>query len=149
MCRHDGHRISQATVLRLLLEANYQRERRQLAARRWTSRQLETTAGGTWRLAGCRDYWSKYELGWHVAPTANSHDAIVAVELALIEAEHLAGRPLIDLADRDEQGSVVPRVTIVTDNGGPFRSFRFEAGVPPACGGSSPPTPSCATSVPG
>ena len=34
MCRHDGHRISQATVLRLLLEANYQRERRQLAARR-------------------------------------------------------------------------------------------------------------------
>ncbi len=21
-------------------------------------------SGGTWRLAGCRDYWSKYELGW-------------------------------------------------------------------------------------
>ena len=40
MCRHDGHRVSQATVFRLLrdegllLEANYQRERRQLAARR-------------------------------------------------------------------------------------------------------------------
>jgi hypothetical protein len=40
MCRHDGHRVSQATVLRLLrdegllLAANYQRERRQLAARR-------------------------------------------------------------------------------------------------------------------
>ncbi|MFE2541018.1 hypothetical protein [Actinacidiphila glaucinigra] len=40
MCRWDGHRVSQATVLRLLpdegllLEANYQRERRQLAARR-------------------------------------------------------------------------------------------------------------------
>ena len=37
MTRHDGHRVSQATVLRLLreegllLEANYQRERRKLA----------------------------------------------------------------------------------------------------------------------
>src|SRR3954471_16618159 len=81
----------------------------------------------TWRLAGCRDYWSKYELGWHVAPTANQHDAIAAIELALAEAERLAGRPLVDLAERDEQGNVVPRVTIVTDNGGPFRSFRFEA----------------------
>ncbi|MBM7808063.1 hypothetical protein JOD57_003900 [Geodermatophilus bullaregiensis] len=51
---------------------------------------IETSAGGTWRLAGCRDYWSKYELGWHVAPTANQHDAIAAVELALTEAERLA-----------------------------------------------------------
>ena len=149
MCRHDGHRVSQATVLRLLrgegllLEANYQRERRQLAARRKAAfateptgpnqvwqldfSDFETTTGGTWRLAGCRDYWSKYELGWHVAPTANQHDAIAAVELALTEAERLAGRPLIDLAERDAEGNVVPLVTIVTDNGGPFRSFRFEA----------------------
>jgi putative transposase len=108
MCRHDGHRVSQATVLRLLrdegllLEATYQRERRQLAARRKAAfateptgpnqvwqldfSEFETTAGGTWRLAGCRDYWSKYELGWHVAPTANSHDASAAVEPALTEA---------------------------------------------------------------
>jgi hypothetical protein len=93
----------------------------------WTSRQFETTAGGTWRLAGCRDYWSKYELGWHISPTANRHDAIAAVELALTEAARLAGHPLADLAERDEQGNVVPLVTIVTDNGGPFRSFRFEA----------------------
>jgi putative transposase len=149
MCRHDGHRVSQATVLRLLrdegllLEATYQRERRQLAARRRAAfateptgpnqvwqldfSDFETTAGGTWRLAGCRDYWSKYELGWHICPTANQHDAIAAVELALTEAERLAGHPLADLAQRDEQGNVVPLVTIVTDNGGPFRSFRFEA----------------------
>ncbi|MEX5721899.1 transposase [Geodermatophilus maliterrae] len=149
MCRHDGHRVSQATVLRLLrdegllLEANYQRERRQLAARRKAAfateptgpnqvwqldfSEFETTAGGTWRLAGCRDYWSKYELGWHIAPTANQHDAIAAVELALTEAARLAGRPLVNLAEHDEQGNVIPLVTIVTDNGGPFRSFRFEA----------------------
>lgn len=149
ICRHDGHRVSQDTVLRLLrdegllLEANYQRERRQLAARRKTAfatepsepnqvwqldfTELETTTGGTWRLAGCRDYWSKYELGWHVSPTANQHDAIAAVEAALTEAARLGGAPLIDLAPRDPDGNVVPLVTIVTDNGGPFRSFRFEA----------------------
>jgi transposase InsO family protein len=88
MCRHDGLPVSAASVLRLLredgllLEANYQRERRQLAARRKAAfaveptganqvwqldfTEFETTSGATWRLAGCRDYWSKYELGWHV-----------------------------------------------------------------------------------
>ncbi|WP_448617264.1 hypothetical protein [Geodermatophilus sp. URMC 65] len=70
---------------------------------------------------------SKYELGWHVAPTANQHDAIAAVEFALFEPARLAGLPLLDLAECDEQGGVVPQVTIVTDNGGSFRSFRLEA----------------------
>jgi hypothetical protein len=119
MCRHDGLPVSAATVLRLLredgllLEADYQRERRQLAAPRKaafavepTARnqvwqldftEFETTSGGTWRLAGCRDYWSKYELGWDVSPTGNQHDAISAIELALTEAERLAGRPLREL----------------------------------------------------
>ncbi len=147
MCRHDGHRVSQATVLRLLrdeglqLEADYQRERRALAARRKAAFAAEPTGPNqVWQLdfspvsrpppaarAGCRDYWSKYELGWHIAPTANQHDAIAAIELALTEAGRLAGHPLADLAQRDEQGNVVPLITIVTDNGGPFRSFRFEA----------------------
>ncbi|MEU5384478.1 integrase core domain-containing protein [Kitasatospora cineracea] len=141
--------MSQATVLRLLrdegllLAANYRRERRELAARRKAASateptgphqvwqldfsEFETTSGGVWRLAGCRDYRSKYELGWHVAPTANQHDAIAAVELALAEAERLAGHPLVALAPRDADGTVQPLATIVTDNGGPFRSFRFEA----------------------
>lgn len=149
MCRHDGLVVSQASVLRLLrgegliLEAAYQRERRALAARRKAAftteptgpnqvwqldfSEFETTTGGTWRLAGCRDYWSKYELGWHISPTANQHDVITAIELALDEATRLAGRPLVDLASRDEAGAIEPLITIVTDNGGPFRSFRFEA----------------------
>lgn len=149
MCRYDGHQASPATVLRLLrdegllLEANYQRERRQHAQRRKAAfatpptgpnqvwqldfSEFETTGGGTWRIAGCRDYWSKYEYPWHVSPTANKHDAITAVELALAEAAQLLGRPLIDLAPRDAEGNVQPLVTIVTDNGGPFRSFTFEA----------------------
>jgi putative transposase len=40
----------------------------------------------------------------------------------LTEAARLAG-----LTERDEQGNVVPLVTLVTDNGGPLDSFRFEA----------------------
>jgi putative transposase len=84
MARFDGHRVSPATVLRimrrrgLLLEAAYQRERRQLAAARKAAfvtppsganqvwqldfSEFETTTGGTWRLAGCRDYWSKVRV---------------------------------------------------------------------------------------
>ncbi|MHB1173263.1 MAG: transposase [Lacisediminihabitans sp.] len=150
MTRHDGHRVSQATVLRLLrdegliLPANYQKERRRLAERRKAAfateptgpnqvwqfdfSEYETTTGGTWRIAACRDYWSKYEFDAHVSPTANQHDAIDAIELALAETEQLLGHPLIDLAVADpDTGELLPVVTIVTDNGGPFRSFRFES----------------------
>lgn len=78
MTRHDGHRVLQAAVLLLLrdegliLEANCQRERRRLAERREASvvreptgpnkvwwldfSEFETTTGGTWRIASCRDY---------------------------------------------------------------------------------------------
>lgn len=128
----------------LILPDEYQRERRKLAERRKAAfakeptgpnqvwqldfSEFETTTGGTWRIAGCRDYWSKYEHRFHVSPTANQHDAIDAVELALAEYEELFGHPMIDDCPVDEHsGEVLPVVTIVTDNGGPFRSFRFEA----------------------
>lgn len=150
MVRHDGHVVSQATVLRLLrdegllLPAAYQRERRQLAQRRKAAfakdptgpnqvwqldfSEFETTAGGTWRLAGCRDYWSKYEHAFHLSPTANKHDAVAAVEMALADHEALFGRPLRDQCPVDpDTGELLPVVTLVTDNGGPFRSFVFEA----------------------
>lgn len=55
-----------------------------------------------------------------------SRDAIAAIELALADYQALFGRPLIDACDRDEAGNVIPAVTVVTDNGGPFRAFRFE-----------------------
>ena len=150
MTRHDGHRVSQATVLRLLrdegmiLPAHYQRERRNLAERRKAAfakeptgpnqvwqldfSEYETTGGGTWRIASCRDYWSKYEFDAQVSPTANMHDAVTAVEKALAEAEFLLGHPLIDNAIVNaETGEIEPVKTIVTDNGGPFRSFTFES----------------------
>lgn len=46
--------------------------------------------------------------GWHVSPTANQHDAIAAVELALAEAQRLAGRPLAVLPLRRDAVAGVP-----------------------------------------
>jgi transposase InsO family protein len=85
---HDGHVDCEAMILRLLrdegliLPAAYQRERRSLAEHRKAAfgkeptgpnqvwqldfSEFETTAGGTWRLAGCRGYWSTYEHRFHV-----------------------------------------------------------------------------------
>ena len=148
MTRYDGQQVSQATVLRILrrrgliLAAHYQRERRQLAAARKAAfvnpptgpnqvwqldfSEFETVGGGVWRIAACADYWSKVELGWHFALTANQHDAIAAIEDAIAEAERLGGRPLAELLLDQTTGQIRP-VTIVTDNGGPFRSARFAA----------------------
>ena len=59
---------------------------------------------------------------------ANQHDAIDAVELALADYEAMFGHPMVEDCGVDvETGEILPVVTIVTDNGGPFRSFRFEA----------------------
>ncbi|WP_250646157.1 IS3 family transposase [Microbacterium tenebrionis] len=89
LTRHDGHRVSQATVLRLLrddgliLPSEYQKQRRQLAKDRKAAfartptgpnqvwqldfSEFETTQGGTWRIAGCRDWFSKLEHPLHVS----------------------------------------------------------------------------------
>ena len=49
------------------------------------------------------------------------------MELALAEYEAICGRPLRDLCQVDEEtGELLPVVTIVTDNGGPFRSLNFQ-----------------------
>jgi len=93
-----------------------------------STRSCRRLRSGTWRLAGCRDYWSKYEHPFHVSPTGNQHDAIDAIELALADYEAMFGHPMVDDCPVDvETGEILPVVTIVTDNGGPFRSFRFEA----------------------
>ena len=149
MTRHDGHRVSQATVLRLLrddgliLPSEYQKQRRELAKDRKAAfaknptgpnqvwqldfSEFETTTGGTWRIAGCRDWYSKLEHPFHVSPTANQYDAIAAIELALADYEVMFGHPLVDECEVDpDTGEVLPVLTIVTDNGGPFRSLNFE-----------------------
>ena len=49
-------------------------------------------------------------------------------KVALAEYERLFGRPLVDTCPIDpDTGALLPVLTIVTDNGGPFRSFTFEA----------------------
>src|SRR5215207_8100308 len=142
----DGHTVSASSVERamrrrgLLQPIDYTGERRDLARARKAAfaepptrpnqvwqldfSEFETTSGGTWRLAGCRDYWSKYEHPFHVSPTANQHDAIDAIELALADYEAMFGHPMVGDCPVDLQtGELLPVVTIVTDNGGPFRSF--------------------------
>jgi putative transposase len=82
--------------------------------------------GGTWRIGGIADYWSKLELGYHVATTQNHRDAIETVELALAETKLLLGRSLLELVTDRETGEVRP-VAVVTDNGPCFKSTRFAA----------------------
>jgi transposase InsO family protein len=148
LMRADGHYGPDATVYRVLkrngrvLERNYQAERRQHAeARRaafvvppsgpnqvWQCdfTEFETRMGGTWRIGGVADYWSKYELGYHVATTQNHRDAIETVELALAETQRLFGRPLLELVSDRATGEIRP-VALVTDNGPCFKSARFAA----------------------
>ncbi|WP_253865726.1 DDE-type integrase/transposase/recombinase [Prauserella halophila] len=143
----DGYDFSASTVERamrrrnLLQPVTYQRERRQLAAARKAAfadqpsrpyqvwqldfSEYETITGGVWRLAGCADYYSKYEFGWHVATTSTAADAIAAVELAIAEAERLVQRPLLEQQTDPDTGEIRP-VMLVTDNGSAFTSVRFE-----------------------
>lgn len=145
--------VSPSSVLRamdrrgLLQPVDYQAERRELArARRdafvapptfrnavWQLdfSDFETRAGGTWRIAGCADYYAKHEFGWWIAPTQNAHDAIASVRIAIDEVEALLGHSLVDDVT-DERGVVHP-VRLVTDNGPAYKSVafaRFIAGRP-------------------
>lgn len=61
-------------------------------------------------------------------PTRNQHDAIDAIELALANYKATLDPPLVTACPVDPKtGELLPVVTIVTDNGGPFQSFRFES----------------------
>ena len=146
LLRIDGIDAPDSTVYRALkrtgrvLEVNYQAQRRQHAQARkaaflvppdgpnqvWQMdfSEFETRMGGTWRIGGCTDYWSKVELGWHVSPTQNHRDAITAVKRAIVEAERLLGGPLLEHITDPESGELRP-VCVVTDNGPCFKSNDF------------------------
>ena len=68
----------------------------------------ETTMGGTWRVAGCTDYWAKAELGWHVSMTQNHDDAIAAIDLAVEDAERLLGCTLAEDLTDPSTGEIRP-----------------------------------------
>lgn len=87
MVRFDRHLVSPSTVLRIMadeglrLHADYQKQRRELTLQhkaafaappsgpnqvwQFDFSEYETTGGGTWRVTGVTDYYSKYEFGWH------------------------------------------------------------------------------------
>jgi putative transposase len=148
LMRVDGHHAHDATVLRALRRSgrvqpiDYQAERRQLAQARRAAfvvppsgpnqvwqldfSEFETTRGGVWRIGGIADYWSKLEMGWHVATTQNHRDAIETVEQAIAESERLTGRTLAELLTDPVLGEIRP-IALVTDNGPCFKSVRFAA----------------------
>jgi putative transposase len=148
LMRLDGHHAPDSTVYRALkrngrvLEIDYQSERRQHAEARRAAfvvpppgpnqvwqldfTEFETRMGGTWRIGGIADYWSKLELGYHAATTQNHRDAIETVELALAETKRLLGRGLLEPVTDRETGELRP-VALVTDNGPCFKSARFAA----------------------
>lgn len=88
---------------------------------------LESTQGRTWRIAGSRDGCSKAEHPPHVSPTANQYDADRRDRAGLADYEQMFGHPLVDVCEVDpDTGDVLLVLTVVTDNGGPFRSLVFE-----------------------
>jgi putative transposase len=150
LMRADGHTVSMSSVERamrrrgLLQPVDYTGERRELAKARKAAfadpptgphqvwqldfSEYETTTGGTWRLAGCCDYYSKYEYGWHIGPTCTGADAITAVRPAIAEAEALAGGvPLLDQLPVDPGTGRPRRIKLVTDNGAAFKGHAFAA----------------------
>jgi transposase InsO family protein len=149
LMRADGHAVSVSTVQRamrrrgLLQPIDYQGERREHAKARKAAfadpptgphqvwqldfSEYETTTGGIWRLAGCCDYYCKYEYGWHIAPTCTGTDAIAAVKLAIGEAQRLAGGVALAEQLRDPATGQIRRIKLVTDNGGAFKGAAFAA----------------------
>jgi hypothetical protein len=121
LMQSDGVEASRSSVERalrrrgLLQPIDYQGERRELAKARKAAfaesptrpnevwqldfSEYETTSGGVWRLAGVTDYFTKYEHGWHIAPTCPGTDAIEAVTIAIAEAERRPA-PARGVADR-------------------------------------------------
>ena len=147
LARLDGMELSDSTALRALkrtgrvLKPDYTREiRRHAHARRaafvvppsgpdqvWQMdfTEYETTQGGTWRIGGCADYWSKTELGWNVTTTQNHQDAIAAIRIAIAEAERLrGGTPLLEQLTNPDTGELRP-IALVTDNGPAFKAGGF------------------------
>jgi putative transposase len=146
IARTDGLDVTDSTALRALkrvgrvLAVDYTTERRDLATARRAAfvvppsgrnqvwqldfTEYETTGGGTWRIAGCADYWAKIELGWHISMTQNHRDAISAIEVAKTEAEMLLGRSLLEELTDQLSGEVIP-IAVVTDNGPAFKATKF------------------------
>ena len=114
-----------------VLEVNYQAERRQHAeARRAVFvvppsgpepgvatrlHRVRNADGRTWRIGGTADYWSRYELGWHVStdpePPRRDPDGRDRAR-----RDRTASRPPAQSVSDPDTGVIEP-VAVVTDNG--------------------------------
>lgn len=81
--------------------------------------EFETAAGGTWRLGGVVDYFSKLALACAVTATGTAADLTAALDAAAAQA--LLGHALSGDCVDERTGEPVP-VIVVTDNGSPVRS---------------------------
>ncbi len=94
--------------------------------------ELETSQGGTWRIAPVLDYATKVCLAAPVSGTTGARDAITAVKMAIAQAERLLGHSLLEDCVDPATGEIFA-LTIVTDNGPAYKStdfIRFIAGRP-------------------
>lgn len=154
MMRADGVHVSQSSVYRalgrrdLLQAVRYQAERRQLAADRkkafvepptrraqvWQTdfTEFEITAGTTWQIAPVVDYYAKVVYAAKVSTRKAGPDAIRSIEAAILGAEQMLGRSLLEECTDQQTGEITP-VVIVTDNGACYKGAdfaRFIAGRP-------------------
>jgi putative transposase len=125
----DGVQASPSSVRRamarrgLLQPVGYQAERRQLV---WQTdfSELESLAGGIWRMSGVVEDWAKLCLACPVTTTQGTREAVAAIEAAIDQAEALLGHPLLEDVVDQATGELTP-VVIVTDNGPAYRSVGF------------------------
>jgi hypothetical protein len=83
--------------------------------------EFETTAGGTWQLAGVIDYVAEYSLACPAFGTQTAADVIASVQGPMEHAEWVLGIPLKEYLVDATTGEVHPLV-LVTDNGPAFKS---------------------------
>jgi putative transposase len=87
--------------------------------------ELESLAGGIWRMSGVVEDWAKVALACPVTTTQGSRDAIAALQAAQTEVERLLGRSLLEDCVDPTTGELLP-VVVVTDNGPCYRSVAFQ-----------------------
>ena len=149
LMRIDGLHAPDSTVYRALkragrvLEVNYQAERRQHAEARRAAfvvppsgpnqvwqldfTEFATRMGGTWRIGGIADYWSKYRarLARLTDPEPPRRDRDRRARARRDRAAPRPRRSSTRVTDHDT-GEIRP-VALVTDNGPCFKSGRFAA----------------------
>ena len=122
----DGVQASQASVRRAMARRAVHLDPPTRRNRVWQTdfSELESLAGGIWRMSGVVDYWAKACLACPVTTTQGARDAVAALEAAIDQAEILLGDELLgDCVDR-HTGELLP-VVVVTDNGPAYRSVGF------------------------